>query len=311
MRTATLHDTLKAAVGRATGAVAANRFRAVLVTSELALALILLIGSGLMVKAFWKLQEVNAGMQSESPADDAALAAFGDLQECGQHQRLLRRAGGAVEYAARRGFGGDRERTAAGATDQCQRHDDRGLRPGAQRADTEYRLLEFGFGEILRDDRRAPAGRPLPQRRRWRDVSAGGGGEPDDGEDLLAAGERDWAPRADRRSAIAVADDRGRGGRCEECGARPAGGHGTLLSIRAAAATTQLGGGADARRPDGADGRGARCDTRAGPGAADFEYRLDGRRDVDGAFASALPDAAADAVLVALADIWRRSAFTA
>ena len=62
VRTATLHDTLKATVGRATGAVAANRFRAVLVVSELALALILLIGSGLMVKAFWKLQEVNAGM---------------------------------------------------------------------------------------------------------------------------------------------------------------------------------------------------------------------------------------------------------
>jgi predicted permease len=62
MRTATLHDTLKATVGRATGAVGANRFRALLVTSELALALILLIGSGLMVKAFWKLQEVDAGM---------------------------------------------------------------------------------------------------------------------------------------------------------------------------------------------------------------------------------------------------------
>jgi predicted permease len=62
MRTATLHDTLKATVGRATGAVAANRFRGLLVTSELALALILLIGSGLMVKAFWKLQEVDAGM---------------------------------------------------------------------------------------------------------------------------------------------------------------------------------------------------------------------------------------------------------
>ena len=35
---------------------------AALVISELALALILLIGSGLMVKAFWKLQDVDAGM---------------------------------------------------------------------------------------------------------------------------------------------------------------------------------------------------------------------------------------------------------
>ena len=88
MRTATLHDTLKSAVGRATGAVAANRFRALLVISELALALILLIGSGLMVKAFWKLQEIDAGinpnnlltMQLSLPTvnykDPAAVNAF-------------------------------------------------------------------------------------------------------------------------------------------------------------------------------------------------------------------------------------------
>jgi predicted permease len=64
-RPSTLHDTLKSAAGRATGAVTANRFRAVLVTAELALALVLLIGSGLMVKAFWKLQEVNAGFNPD------------------------------------------------------------------------------------------------------------------------------------------------------------------------------------------------------------------------------------------------------
>jgi len=65
IKPSTLHDTLKAAAGRTTGAVGANRFRSVLVTAELSLALILLIGSGLMVKAFWKLQEVNAGFNAE------------------------------------------------------------------------------------------------------------------------------------------------------------------------------------------------------------------------------------------------------
>jgi putative ABC transport system permease protein len=60
-----LHDVLKAAAGRATSSVVANRFRAVLVASELALALVLLIGAGLMVKAFWKLQEVHAGVNPE------------------------------------------------------------------------------------------------------------------------------------------------------------------------------------------------------------------------------------------------------
>jgi predicted permease len=65
LNVASLHDTLKAAAGRMTGSAAANRFRAALVVSELALALVLLIGAGLMVKAFWKLQEVNSGVNPD------------------------------------------------------------------------------------------------------------------------------------------------------------------------------------------------------------------------------------------------------
>ena len=65
MRLGRLHDTLKTAAGRTTAAAAANRFRAALVTVELALALVLLIGSGLMVKAFWRLQQVNAGFNPD------------------------------------------------------------------------------------------------------------------------------------------------------------------------------------------------------------------------------------------------------
>jgi putative ABC transport system permease protein len=62
--TGTLHDALKSGA-RAAGSVASNRFRSVLVASELALALILLIGTGLMIRAFWKLSEVNAGFRPE------------------------------------------------------------------------------------------------------------------------------------------------------------------------------------------------------------------------------------------------------
>ncbi|MBZ5605730.1 MAG: ABC transporter permease [Acidobacteriia bacterium] len=57
----TLHDALKAAGSRTAGSQAANRFRSTLVASELALALILLIGTGLMIRAFWKLSEVSTG----------------------------------------------------------------------------------------------------------------------------------------------------------------------------------------------------------------------------------------------------------
>src|SRR2546422_188564 len=56
-----VYDALKSAAASTTGTTSTQRFRHVLVVSELALALMLLIGTGLMVRAFWKLQEVNAG----------------------------------------------------------------------------------------------------------------------------------------------------------------------------------------------------------------------------------------------------------
>jgi putative ABC transport system permease protein len=58
-----LHDALKAAGGRTAGSVTSNRFRSTLVVGELALALILLIGTGLMIRAFWKLSEVHPGFR--------------------------------------------------------------------------------------------------------------------------------------------------------------------------------------------------------------------------------------------------------
>jgi putative ABC transport system permease protein len=60
-----VHDTLKAAASRTTASVASNQFRRALVVTEMALALILLIGTGLMVRAFWKLQEVHAGFRAD------------------------------------------------------------------------------------------------------------------------------------------------------------------------------------------------------------------------------------------------------
>jgi putative ABC transport system permease protein len=58
-------EALKGASGRSSGSVRANRFRAALVTAELSLALVLLIGSGLLVRAFWRLQQVNPGIRPE------------------------------------------------------------------------------------------------------------------------------------------------------------------------------------------------------------------------------------------------------
>jgi predicted permease len=64
--TRNLHDALKASAGRTTGSTGAQRFRGLLVIAELSLALVLLIGTGLMVRAFWKLQEVQVGLSPQN-----------------------------------------------------------------------------------------------------------------------------------------------------------------------------------------------------------------------------------------------------
>src|SRR5580704_466921 len=61
-----LHDSLKDTVGASTASTGAQNFRRILVSGELAMALVLLIGCGLMIRGFWKLQQVRTGM---SPAN--------------------------------------------------------------------------------------------------------------------------------------------------------------------------------------------------------------------------------------------------
>ncbi|MFN7933587.1 MAG: ABC transporter permease [Bryobacteraceae bacterium] len=61
----TVAESLKAAGGRTTASVEAGHFRRAMVVSELALALMLLIGAGLMIRAFWKLQAVETGVRPD------------------------------------------------------------------------------------------------------------------------------------------------------------------------------------------------------------------------------------------------------
>jgi predicted permease len=61
-----VQDALKATVGSSTGTAAAQGFRRALVAGELALALVLLVACGLMVRGFWKLQEVHIGLNPDN-----------------------------------------------------------------------------------------------------------------------------------------------------------------------------------------------------------------------------------------------------
>src|SRR5262249_40088147 len=57
---------LKDAGASTTATGGAQFFRRALVVGELAMALVLLIGCGLMVQAFWRLQRVHTGLQPEN-----------------------------------------------------------------------------------------------------------------------------------------------------------------------------------------------------------------------------------------------------
>lgn len=59
-----VYETLKASSGRTSSNIASNRFRRVLVIAQLAMAFLLVAGAGLMVRGFWKLQQVNPGFNA-------------------------------------------------------------------------------------------------------------------------------------------------------------------------------------------------------------------------------------------------------
>ena len=58
-----LNESLKESGGRTTGGAQRNRVRNLLVISEVALALVLLVGAGLMIKSFMRLQQVKPGFE--------------------------------------------------------------------------------------------------------------------------------------------------------------------------------------------------------------------------------------------------------
>ena len=61
-----ISSSLKDTAGSTTAAGGAQIFRRALVVGELAMALVLLVGCGLMLRAFWKLQEVHTGLNTDS-----------------------------------------------------------------------------------------------------------------------------------------------------------------------------------------------------------------------------------------------------
>jgi putative ABC transport system permease protein len=61
-----LNEAMKQGLGKTDSDSGGNRMRSVLVGSEVALSLVLLIGAGLMIRSLWKLRSVNPGFDAQS-----------------------------------------------------------------------------------------------------------------------------------------------------------------------------------------------------------------------------------------------------
>ena len=86
--------------GSGSGGVGHHRMRRVLVVAEVAVALVLLIGAGVMLRSFAALQRVEPGFDAAEPARDRSAALTGDLPggfaRTAHVDRLVERISGAA-----------------------------------------------------------------------------------------------------------------------------------------------------------------------------------------------------------------------
>jgi putative ABC transport system permease protein len=81
-----ISETLKQGSGRTGGSPIKQHTRKALVISEVALSLVLLIGAGLMIRSFWKLQNVNPGFDTSNAMTMSIVLNWIRYSE--PHQRL-------------------------------------------------------------------------------------------------------------------------------------------------------------------------------------------------------------------------------
>ena len=81
-----ISETLKQGSGRTGGSPIKQHTRKALVISEVALSLVLLIGAGLMIRSFWKLQNVNPGFDSSNALTMSLV--LSPIRYSEPHQRL-------------------------------------------------------------------------------------------------------------------------------------------------------------------------------------------------------------------------------
>jgi len=198
---ANLNENLKESSGRFGTGFRQNKARSLLVVTEVALALILLVGSALLIRTSMALGAVNQGFD---PANVLTMRmSLTGPRFFEVHGRGAVGAGGSGSDPRAAGRGQRQRyllRAAAGRLWSAVHH--RGQ--AARRSITWRRRLADGFTGILRGLQDSGQARARVQRSRRRPGSSGGGDQRSHGQTILAEGRSagrpaDYRPRSDAR----------------------------------------------------------------------------------------------------------------
>ena len=169
--------------GRSPAARSRRALRSALVISEFALAMVLLVGAALLVRSFWRLQDVDAGFDGRNVLTARVWLPQPNDPKTGKYFTFparagaLRRHSAAGPRAARRRVRRRRPEPAARRT--AREHGDHHRRPGPRihGADSN-RPGEPRLCRLLRADADPRAARPHVRRDRQRERGAGDGDQP-------------------------------------------------------------------------------------------------------------------------------------
>ena len=188
-----LSDSLREGSAQSSAGLARQGLRGTLAAAQMALALVLLLGAGLMLRSLDALMHIDLGFEPRARSDAAAAASRGGLRKPGGGHRLLSDAPRARARAARRAPRRDPPLVAPRVVDRRLGPGRRGL-PGIDGPRGQRRLA----GHLRRSGRsagRAAGGRAHVHGLRPGRRAARGARQRDAGADVLAR------PRSHRRVA--------------------------------------------------------------------------------------------------------------